>query len=433
MGFIKKEWKKRISEFPGRRKIIPTAEEQVYDVERAEGEILQSGDGFTKENMDDLEDRIAKGFEDAENFHGSYVNFPRPGEIGKLYIDDTVDPRLIYTWDAETEDYVLTGGAGGADGSSVDISVTLSASGWTGTTAPYQQTVSVPQLRETMTPLHFLAGSGDAVQYAYSLITDYTVGYGQITFFAADMPTVDIALVLKGVPAQELEYVDNTVLVPVEAAGFALNEDSGRYEQTITVTGITVGSSGWYDILRSGAVLTQAESEIMANITDVQRQDGAIKIVCLAAPTQDYTLVLYGTYKEAAEGDTLLANMQGWFSRVEVLESDVQELNTSIEFELTVQTLAVENSIEIIQACVRNGVVFITAKIKAGSMGVNRFLLPSQYRPPTAVAGSFSPSGNNADHDKVYGIIVAPNGTFTIWLKSEAIVGDCYASVVYVI
>ncbi len=450
MAFQKKEWLRRIVEFPGRRKITPSGIENVYNIERAEGDVLQAGDGFTKENMDDLEERIAAEFKvtqslapteiipansdlddyvehgcyrvrnssdagtighspvtnqgymlsvysiygpdihvattqvvqlyrwhtysryrygnnpwsdweykeapmtgatasaagkaglvpappkgaqgkvlkgnatwgDAEiAYRGAYADFPATGNPNLLYIDDTVDPHLMYTWNSSTSKYVLTGGAGGADGSSIDIPITLPASGWTGTAAPYSQTVTVPQIRESMTPLLFFSGTGDAAQYAYSLITGYEAGYAQMTFSAADKPQVDIPITLKGIPAQQLEFADNTVVVVVPADGFALNEDVGRYEQTITVEGMTPGMGGMFDIVRSGPVLSVEESKIVSNITDIIRLEDAIKIVCLEPPEQQYMLALYGTFTQATEGTTLLAGMQGWFDKVEELEA----------------------------------------------------------------------------------------------------------------
>lgn len=130
-------------------------------------------------------------------YYGAYADFPDEGDPDRTYIDDTVDPRLMYTWDSTDNKYILTGGAGGADGGSVDIPITLTSAGWTGTTAPYQQTVTVPQMREGMTPLFFLASEGDAVQYAFSLITGYSSGYAEITFYAADKPAVDQDIILK--------------------------------------------------------------------------------------------------------------------------------------------------------------------------------------------------------------------------------------------
>lgn len=84
----------------------------------------------------------------------------------------------------------------------------------------------------------------------------------------------------------------NTILVPVTASGFTLSGTTGRYEQIITVTGMTSGLGGTWDILRSGDVLSEQESEIAVSITDVIRQTNAIKIVCMEMPKSNYTLVL---------------------------------------------------------------------------------------------------------------------------------------------
>ena len=188
-----------------------------------------------------------------------------------------------------------------------------------------------------MTPLLYFAGAGDDAQYAYSLITGYEAGYAQMIFYAADLPETDIDITLKGIPAQQLEYADNTVVVVVPADGFTLNEDLGRYEQTITVEGMTPGMGGLFDIVRSGPVLTLEESKIVASITDIIRLDGAIKIVCLEPPAQQYMLALYGTFTQATEGTTLLAGMQGWFDKVEELNAtvvdsgDLLTINSAIE------------------------------------------------------------------------------------------------------
>lgn len=241
------------------------------------------------------------------------VSIVRPGEWDETYWEKTtITEELLYL--AKTGG---TGGAGGTEGSSIDIIVSLPAAGWTGEAAPYSQTITVPQMREGMTPLIYFAGTGDDAQYAYSLITGYEAGYAQMIFYAADLPEADIPITLKGIPAQQLEYADNTVVVVVPADGFELNEDLGRYEQTITVEGMTPGMGGLFDIVRSGPVLTLEESKIVASITDIIRLDGAIKIVCLEPPAQQYMLALYGTFTQATEGTTLLAGMQGWFDKVE--------------------------------------------------------------------------------------------------------------------
>lgn len=254
----------------------------------------------------------------------SYDNFPNPPskeDKKRFYVDIDTDPRLMYTWSDEKSTYVLTGGAGGADGGSVDIPITLTSADWTGTTAPYQQTVTLPQMREGMTPLYFLASDGDDAQYAFGLIIDYQVGYAEITFYAADRPAVDLNLTLKGIPAQEMEYVDNTVVFLVEPSAFALNSTTQRYEATIPVEGMTAGTGGTWDIVRSGPVLTEAESKIALYITDVDRLDGAVKISCLEVPEQRYMMSISGAYPDAEPGTVILAGMQEWFDRVDALET----------------------------------------------------------------------------------------------------------------
>ncbi len=257
-------------------------------------------------------------------YYGPYDSFPKPPDQKdklKLYIDDTTeDYRIIYTWSDQENNYVITGGAGGSGSGSVDIPITLTSAGWTGTAAPYQQTITVPQMREKMRPFFFLDTEGDAALYAYSLITGYSAGYAEITFYAADKPTIDLSLTLKGIPAQEMEYVDNTVVFLVEPSAFALNSTTQRYEATITVPGMTAGTGGTWDIVRSGPDLTTAESKIALSITDVDRLEGSVKITCLELPEQRYMMSIAGAYPDAEPGTVILAGMQEWFDRVEALE-----------------------------------------------------------------------------------------------------------------
>lgn len=63
--FAKKTWKDRVAEFAGRRTLTKVSEngnEMLVDVKRSEGAISEIGDAFSKENMNDLEKRIADGF-----------------------------------------------------------------------------------------------------------------------------------------------------------------------------------------------------------------------------------------------------------------------------------------------------------------------------------------------------------------------------------
>lgn len=58
MAYEKKVWKNRLSEFPNRRRLEPTGIENTYDVIRSEGEIVEEGNKFSEDEMNDLETRI---------------------------------------------------------------------------------------------------------------------------------------------------------------------------------------------------------------------------------------------------------------------------------------------------------------------------------------------------------------------------------------
>lgn len=86
--------------------------------------------------------------------------------------------------------------------------VTLTAAGWTGTAAPYSQTVTVSDAKESMEPILVSAladGASEAVQKAYSkafgLVSCGTasVGDGTATFKVYKKPITDIVVGLKGV------------------------------------------------------------------------------------------------------------------------------------------------------------------------------------------------------------------------------------------
>ena len=63
MAYQKKQWKNRISTNPTRRLLTPTDGSAAYtvDVSRAEGTIMEEGDAFNADVMNDLEDRIEEG------------------------------------------------------------------------------------------------------------------------------------------------------------------------------------------------------------------------------------------------------------------------------------------------------------------------------------------------------------------------------------
>ena len=73
MGFIKKIWQARVSEYPTRRTL--TKEDgttELVTVARNEGQISKEGDAFSPDNMNDLEERIGAAFEETNNSLTSY-------------------------------------------------------------------------------------------------------------------------------------------------------------------------------------------------------------------------------------------------------------------------------------------------------------------------------------------------------------------------
>ena len=60
--YERKVWVNRQSEHPDRRKLTPTGNDGEYDVSRSEGIIMEDGDAFDADTMNDLERRVAAGF-----------------------------------------------------------------------------------------------------------------------------------------------------------------------------------------------------------------------------------------------------------------------------------------------------------------------------------------------------------------------------------
>lgn len=60
--YERKVWVNRQSEHLSRRKLTPTGNDGEYDVSRSEGIIMEDGDAFDADTMNDLERRVAAGF-----------------------------------------------------------------------------------------------------------------------------------------------------------------------------------------------------------------------------------------------------------------------------------------------------------------------------------------------------------------------------------
>lgn len=120
MAFVKKVWKDRLVEFAGRRKLTRVSGDLdtslIVDVERAEGEISQEGDPFSKSNMDDLEQRIENGFSDLGG-----CSFVQEGEDFYITGTDGIKKKLgsgtITKLGAKAVSIPVIEAAGGAQGS----------------------------------------------------------------------------------------------------------------------------------------------------------------------------------------------------------------------------------------------------------------------------------------------------------------------------
>ena len=107
------------------------------------------------------------------------------------------DNSLRYACDLPSEAFGLIG---------QDILVVLASAGWsadTNTAGYYEQTVSVSGMREVYTPL-FAAEIGnaeslDALQEAFGNITRAITSDGAVTFYALEVPEIDVTVRLKGV------------------------------------------------------------------------------------------------------------------------------------------------------------------------------------------------------------------------------------------
>lgn len=90
MAFIAKEWKNRLVEYAGRRRltIVATGESFIADVERNEGTVSQEGDAFSPKNMNDMEQRVKDAFDKVDAYllvnTTQYAEYSLATAIGKL-------------------------------------------------------------------------------------------------------------------------------------------------------------------------------------------------------------------------------------------------------------------------------------------------------------------------------------------------------------
>ena len=101
MSFVTKEWKDRLVEFSGRRKLknVSTGEEIIFDVERNEGTVSQTGDAFSATNMNDLEQRIANEFTRVDS---NLVELTDSGNIENFSVGEDGSPYITFKVGADS-------------------------------------------------------------------------------------------------------------------------------------------------------------------------------------------------------------------------------------------------------------------------------------------------------------------------------------------
>lgn len=86
--FEKATWQDRQVQYPSRRRLTATAESDVWDIERVEGEIIEAGKAFGDTNMSNLETRIYNAFDTLES---SDVKLT---DVSNVFTATTVDGAL---------------------------------------------------------------------------------------------------------------------------------------------------------------------------------------------------------------------------------------------------------------------------------------------------------------------------------------------------
>ena len=104
MAFVTKTWKDRLVEVSGRRKLknVSTNEEIIYDVSRSEGTIMQVGDQFSAENMNNLEQRIKTEFDSVNSSLGGLkFGIDGDGNYGYYGADGSLVPFSSFHYHTE--------------------------------------------------------------------------------------------------------------------------------------------------------------------------------------------------------------------------------------------------------------------------------------------------------------------------------------------
>lgn len=93
MAFTPKTWVGRSVQYPGRIRLVPTGEDGVFDVQRAEGEITADGDLVSDAALNDLEQRILTAILSKADGTGGAAN--NALALGGVDAQSIIDPGHI--------------------------------------------------------------------------------------------------------------------------------------------------------------------------------------------------------------------------------------------------------------------------------------------------------------------------------------------------
>lgn len=188
--FQKKTWKPRASEFPTRRTLTDTTTGtvQTVNVARAEGTVTEQGDGFSAENMNDLETRIANGLSEKQSaitatgiLKGSSGSVTA-AEAGTDYVAPVTGKGLSTNDYTTTEKNKLAGLS-----SPIAVSVTLAAASWSDGT----QTVTVTGVTAANSVIVQAAPESRAAWLDADVYCS-AQGAGTLTFTCESAPEADL-------------------------------------------------------------------------------------------------------------------------------------------------------------------------------------------------------------------------------------------------
>lgn len=166
---------------------------------------------------------------------GAFSSFPEIGKHDAIYVDNSVDPALIYYWDGEK--YSPAGGTGGGGGTgenAFDVTFTLVTTEWAGASSPYSQVISVPGIYQNKAIVYAMqsedAQPTEKEKVEYAKITGISQNTDSVTFYAAEKPTADI--VIRAFSGADTEQAADLSIIaaPFDAGSSYLADDYTLYE-----------------------------------------------------------------------------------------------------------------------------------------------------------------------------------------------------------